>query len=81
MRVGKFIEFYDIITPPWLENLDLQAMGWNQRGARYGFPAKQLWQKLTTLLLQGHKVLIISEQRNVLGGVRRRVPVCRFCLA
>jgi len=81
MRVGKFIEFYDIITPPWLECLDLQAMGWNRRGARYGFPIKQLWQKLSTLLLQGHSVLIISEQSDVLGGARKRVPVCRFCLA
>ncbi len=47
----------------------------------YGFPVKLLWQKLTTLLLQGHNVLIISEQPSVLGGVRRRVPICRFCLA
>jgi len=81
MRVGKFIEFYDIITPPWLEHLGLQAMGWNRRGARYGFPIKQLWQKLAALLLQGHSVLFITEQISVAGGIRKRVPVCRFCLA
>ncbi len=81
MRVGKFIEFYGIITSPWLECLGLQAMGWNRRGARYGFPVKQLWQKLTVLLVQGYEVLIISEQVSALGGVRKRVPICRFCLA
>lgn len=81
MRVGKFIEFYDIVTPLWLEHLGLQAMGWNRRGARYGFPVKQLWQKLAVLLLQGHRVLFITEQISETGGIRKRVPVCRFCLA
>jgi hypothetical protein len=81
MHVGKFIEFYDIITPHWLASLGLKAMGWNRRGARYGFPIKQLWQKLSILLLQGHKVLIIGEQVSAFGGVRKRVPDCRFCLA
>ena len=78
MRVGKFIEFYDIIEPLWLESLGLQTMGWNRRGARYGFPIKQLWQKLAVLLFQGFSVLFIAEQVSEVGGIRRREPICQF---
>ena len=81
IRVGKFIEFYDIITPHWLACLGLKAMGWNRRGARYGFPLTQLWHKLADLLFQEYSVLIITERTNVTGGIRQRVPICRFCLA
>lgn len=78
--VGKFIEFYDIIEPPWLKHLGLQPMAWNRRGVRYGFPVNQLWQKLAVLLSRGCSVLVISEQVSETGGIRKRVPVCRFSL-
>jgi len=80
MRVGKFIEFYDVIEPSWMTHLGLQKMGWNRRGARYGFPVTQLWQKMAILLLQDYRVLFITEQVSMAGGTKNRVPLCKFCM-
>ncbi len=81
MGVAKFIEFYNVIDPYWIRRLSLQAMGWNWRSVRYGFPIQQLWQKLAVLLMQGYHVLFIAEPASETGGIIQRVPQCRFCLA
>ena len=80
-RVGRFFEFYDIGETPQLASLGLKKMGWNRRGARHGFPARNLKQKLSKLLSQGDTVLLIGEKEIELGGVRRRTPLCRLAPA
>lgn len=77
-RVGRFFEFYDIGEPEGLASLGLKRMGWNRRGARYGFPVSNLKRNLATLLSDGVNVLLIAEQVSGLGGIRRRTPLCRF---
>jgi len=77
-RVGRFYEFYDIGTPEWLECLGLKCMGWNRRGARYGFPAQYLKRNLAALLSAAGDVILIREQENGFGGIRKRTPLCKF---
>ncbi len=79
-RVGRFYEFYDIGTPPWLECLGLKRMGWTRRGARYGFPVQHTQRNLDRMLSAGVGVMLIGEQASEFGGVRIRSPVSRFTL-
>jgi RNA-directed DNA polymerase len=77
-RVGRFFEFYDIDEPVWLACLSLKRMGWNRRGARYGFPVGHLNKYLARLLSHGFNVLIIAEQVSDAGSIRRRTPLYRL---
>jgi retron-type reverse transcriptase len=77
-RVGRFFEFYDVGESPQLACLGMQKMRWNRRGARYGFPLRNLTRALSTVLERGDAVLLIGEADGDTGGIRRRVPVCRF---
>jgi hypothetical protein len=77
-RVGRFYEFYDIGQPEWLEGLGLKRMGWNRRGARYGFPARQFSQTLARLLATGCDVMVIGERVSESDVQRGRIPVCRL---
>lgn len=75
-KVGRFIEFYDLGRPRWLQVLKLQPMRPNRRGARYGFPQVQMERHLRTLLAQGFSVTFIREQRSPMGV--RRLPAWRL---
>jgi len=77
-RVGRFYEFYDIGQPVWLKALGLKRMGWTRRGARYGFPAQHIQRHLARLLSAGAGVLLIGERPGDTGGLRLRLPECRF---
>jgi len=56
-QFGQFMECYDIGKPDWPQRLGLKRMGWNRRGARYGFPMHQLGHCLSALLAHGATVL------------------------
>lgn len=77
-RVGRFYEFYDIDTPPWLESLGLKRMGWTRRGARYGFPARRIADYLRVLLTEDKPVLMFGEHDGAWGNTCRRVPIRRL---
>lgn len=77
-RVGRFFECYDTGNTAQLACLGLQKMRPNRRGARYGFPVRHFAQALSTVLGQGGTVLLIGEQNDGLGGIQKRVPLCRF---
>ena len=77
-RVGRFFEFYDIGESPQLACLGMQKMRWNRRGARHGFPLRNFARALSTVLEGGEAVLLIGETDGETGGIRRRVPLCRF---
>ena len=77
-RVGRFYECYDIGEPEWVSRLGLKRMGWTRRGARWGFPLRHLERNLAALLAAGKRVMLVGERENGLGGLRKRVPVCKF---
>lgn len=79
-RVGRFYEFYDVGTPPWLECLGLKRMAWTRRGARYGFPVRYFQPNLAKLLSSGVGVMLIDERHSEVGTGLLRVPVSRFSL-
>ncbi|MEN8133201.1 MAG: hypothetical protein ABFS45_24085 [Pseudomonadota bacterium] len=78
-QVGRFMECYDIGTPPdWERWLELKPMRWNRRGARYGFPYRQVGKQLQTLLAQGWNVTVIRERRSDRRGILKRAPARRY---
>lgn len=78
LRVGRFFEFYDLGETPQLACLGLKPMGWNRRGAQFGFPVRDLDRNLGRLLVQGNTVLLTGEEKNHPAGILRRLPVCRL---
>lgn len=76
-QVGRFMECYDIGPVDWVQSMGLKRMGWNRRGARYGFPLAQITERLQSLLQQGRSVLVVGQKERV-GMQNIRLPVWRY---
>ncbi len=77
-QVGRFMECYDIGSPSWVRWLGLKRMGWNRRGARYGFPVSQTGRHLHSVLERGMRVTVIREQQQHGSMIKRRIPEWRY---
>lgn len=58
-QLGRFMECNDVVTRAWVERLGPKPMGWNRRGAGYGFPFLRANQFLSALPADGLKVTVI----------------------
>ena len=74
-QVGRFMECYDISTPEWPQWLGLKRMGWNRRGACFGFPLHRLGGCLSVLLGRGTSVMVIREQPHARHRIKLRASV------
>ena len=72
------MECYDIDDADWPRCLGLKRMTWNRRGARYGFPVRQIGRQLRVLLDRGMSVMLIREQRRYGNVIRERAPDWRY---
>lgn len=77
-QVGKFVEFYDVGKNRIANQLGLEPMRLNPRGAQYGFPIQQTYRHLRTLLEAGFCVTLVAEAEMRLGNIQQRVPVWRY---
>ena len=77
-QVGKYVEFYAVGENQIVNQLGLEPMRPNQRGARHGFPIQQTHRHIRTLLVAGIGVILIAESENRFGNVQQRVPVWRY---
>jgi len=73
------MECYDLGTPEWPQWLGLKRMGWNRRGARYGFPLHRLGVCMSGLLERGISVMVIREQPQAWHRIKLRAPVLCDC--
>lgn len=77
-QVGRFVEFYDIGACETADVLGLKPMRRNRRGARAGFPVRDTHRHVQALLKAQRNVVLIAENQGRIGGIQKRVPLCRF---
>ena len=79
MKVGAFVEFY---APDPAKSqgagMNLKAMRPTRRGARHGFPGRQLSRRVNSLLARGQSVVWVDETGRHTGRLRERAVRWRF---